>query len=153
MKNERGEPPYFVSTATGFKVAVALMGCALLVGSRKIVTKADAESPAPTVAAMKRPDLILVSSWYGDAHAGKTMANGFPFDPEAMTVAHRTMELGTKLDLCVGGESVRVTVADRGPYKKKHGQFTRDLDVSRGVARKLGMVECGIALVEVRRIP
>jgi rare lipoprotein A len=62
-----------------------------------------------------------------------------------MTVAHRTLPLGTKLQLSLGGRSVVVTVNDRGPARSTG----RSLDVSRAVARALGFERAGTASLEM----
>ena len=70
------------------------------------------------------------------------MANGKPFDMHADTVAHKKLPFGTKLTLAnpKNGHTVKVQVTDRGPYIPG-----RNLDLSYGVARKLGMVQAGVA--------
>jgi rare lipoprotein A len=85
---------------------------------------------------------LVVASWYGSQHHGKLMANGKPFNMYANTVAHKKLPLGTTLTLTNlrNDASVRVQVTDRGPYI--HG---RNLDLSYGVARKLGVVQAGVA--------
>ena len=87
--------------------------------------------------------LIMRASWY---NMGQTMANGQPFNPLAMTTAHPTLPFGTKLRLRNphNQRSCVVTVTDRGPFIKG-----RQLDVSEGVARKLGFIKRGIILLEV----
>lgn len=84
---------------------------------------------------------IIKSSWYGPHFYGKPMANGKPFNAEAMTVAHPDLPFGTKLLLynVDNGKQVVVTVTDRGPFVKGRG-----LDCSEGVARKLGFWRKGI---------
>ena len=47
-----------------------------------------------------------VASWYGGRHHGRPTASGRPFDQNAMTAAHRTLPLGSR---------VRVTVLTTGP--------------------------------------
>lgn len=91
---------------------------------------------------------LVVASWYGANHAGKPMANGRPFDMYADTVAHRTLPMGTKLHLTnpANGRSAQVEVTDRGPFIKG-----RNLDVSYGVARKLGMVEVGVTKLRMNK--
>lgn len=44
------------------------------------------------------------------------MANGRPFDRQAMTCAHRTWPLGSRVRVSSAGRSVVVTVTDRGPF-------------------------------------
>jgi hypothetical protein len=53
-------------------------------------------------------------TWYGDRERGKLMANGRPFNPDAMTAASWNYPLGTKLKLIYGNKSVVVEVTDRG---------------------------------------
>jgi rare lipoprotein A len=70
------------------------------------------------------------------------MANGQRFDMYADTAAHRSLPMGTKLHLTnpANGRTATVKITDRGPFIEG-----RSLDVSYGVARKLGMVEQGVA--------
>ena len=86
------------------------------------------------------------ASWYGGFHHGRKMANGKPFNMHANTVAHRTLPLGTVVQVTnrANGLSVTATVTDRGPYAKR-----RVLDVSRGIANKLDMLKSGVAKVEI----
>ena len=86
------------------------------------------------------------ASWYGGFHHGRKMANGRPFNMYANTVAHRTLPLGTVVQVTnrSNGRSVTATVTDRGPYAKR-----RVLDVSRGIASKLDMLKSGTATVEI----
>lgn len=86
------------------------------------------------------------ASWYGGFHHGRKMANGKPFNMYANTVAHRTLPLGTVVQVINrnNGRSVTATVTDRGPYAKR-----RVLDVSRGIANKLDMIKTGTASVEI----
>lgn len=72
----------------------------------------------------------MVATWY--MHGTKT-ANGERFDPNGMTVAHKTLPFGTKLRLTHGDKSVIVRVNDRGPFVKG-----RDIDLARGAAQALG---------------
>ena len=87
---------------------------------------------------------LVAASWYGSQHHGKLMANGQPFNMYADTVAHKNLPLGTRLTLTnpENGTAVKVQVTDRGPYVSG-----RSLDLSYGAARKLGVVENGVAKV------
>lgn len=49
---------------------------------------------------------IGIASFYGGRHHGRPTASGRPFDQNAMTAAHRTLPLGSR---------VRVTVLTTGP--------------------------------------
>jgi rare lipoprotein A (peptidoglycan hydrolase) len=100
------------------------------------------ESPAPRA----RPD---VASWYGEWHHGRPTASGEPFDMAAMTAAHRSMALGTCLEVkhLGNGRQVYVRVNDRGPYIPG-----RSIDLSLGAAQALGMVDSGLARVRIHRV-
>jgi rare lipoprotein A len=63
-----------------------------------------------------------------------------------MTVAHRTMPLGTRLLITYGGSVVEVVVNDRGPFVRG-----RDIDLTRGVAKALHF--SGIGRVKVAYWP
>ncbi len=83
-----------------------------------------------------------VASWYGPGFAGKPTASGDRFRPARRTAAHKTLPFGTVLRVRLDGRSVRVIVNDRGPYAKG-----RALDLSKGAARRLGMIDKGVAEV------
>lgn len=103
---------------------------------------------APDVERKKESDeKSMTASYYGDALAGLPTASGEPFDPEAHTAAHKSLPLGTELLVKRGGESVRVTVNDRGPYVAG-----RDLDLSVSAAREIGLTGPGEDKVEVVKL-
>ncbi|CAG2174535.1 unnamed protein product [Oppiella nova] len=67
-----------------------------------------------------------VFSWY-DAPAGAITASGEPFDPNAMTAAHKTLS------------SISVRINDRGPFVAG-----RILDVTPAGGRELGIIDSGL---------
>lgn len=87
------------------------------------------------------------ASWYGEFHQGKPMANQHPFRMMQATVAHRTLPLGTVIEVrnLDNGRTARAEVTDRGPYARG-----RVLDVSKGLAQRLDMLHPGTAPVEIR---
>jgi rare lipoprotein A len=89
---------------------------------------------------------VVHASWYGSEFAQRPTASGEPFDPYKLTCAHRTLPLGTRLRVTNldNGRSVLVTINDRGPYAPP-----RELDLSYGAARALGMVRRGVARVRI----
>jgi LysM repeat protein len=91
---------------------------------------------------------LVVASWYGPNHHGKLMANGQPFDMYADTVAHPSLPFDTPLRLTnpANGRSVEVRVTDRGPFIPG-----RNLDLSYGVARKLGVVKAGVSRIYLEK--
>lgn len=94
----------------------------------------------------KQPVQTGVASWYGPGFAGRPTASGEPFRPGRRTCAHPTLPFGTVLRVqrLDTGERVRVVVNDRGPYV--HG---RVVDLSRRAARRIGMIDDGVARVEL----
>lgn len=90
-----------------------------------------------------------VASYYGAELAGNRTANGERFNPNALTAAHRTLPMGTKLKVTnkANGKSVIVRINDRGPFAKG-----RIIDVSRAAAEKISMIRSGTARVVLERI-
>ena len=90
-----------------------------------------------------------VASWYGESFHGKQAANGELFDMEALTAAHRTLPLGSVVRVVnlANGKHLHVRITDRGPYVN-----SRILDLSRGAAARLGMMEGGLSVVRVQLV-
>ena len=82
-----------------------------------------------------------MASFYGNESGSKT-ASGQRFNQNAMTAAHRTLPFGTKLRVTHGGQSVIVTINDRGPFIRG-----RVLDLSTGAARAIGLTGAGVGKV------
>jgi len=89
------------------------------------------------------------ASWYGKKFQGKTTASGEPFDMNVFTTAHRTFPFGTMLRVTnlSNGLSVNVKVNDRGPVKE-----SRIVDLSYAAAKKIGLVQVGVAKVSIHEI-
>ena len=85
----------------------------------------------------------MLASWYGPYFHGRTTANGETYNMYGITAAHKTLPFGTELRVCYQG-CVDVRINDRGPYI---GQ--RELDLSYGAAKVIGLVEPGVATVSV----
>lgn len=92
----------------------------------------------------KRPIQIGIASWYGPGFYGKTMANGKPYNREALTIAHRTLPLGRVVHLrnLENGKTLIVKVTDRGPYIPG-----RIVDLSEAAAKRLDILERGTARI------
>ena len=88
----------------------------------------------------------MVASWYGPGFHGNTTANGTRYDQYASTAAHKTLPFGTRLKVCYD-TCEQVTITDRGPFIPG-----RDLDLSLGTARRIGMESAGVGDVEVTRL-
>ena len=91
----------------------------------------------------------VVASWYGKQFNGKLTASGKKFNMYAMTCAHKTLKFGSILRVTNpdNNKSVVVTVNDRGPFIRG-----RDLDLSYGAAKKIGIVKKGVARVKMEHI-
>jgi rare lipoprotein A len=89
------------------------------------------------------------ASWYGGKHHGGPTASGERFNKNAMTAAHRTFPMGTRVRVTnlKNGRSVVVRINDRGPYSKG-----RVIDLSEAAAQKLDMIEAGVVPVRLERL-
>ena len=92
-----------------------------------------------------------LASWYGDDFHGRTTANGETYDMYAMTAAHRTLPMGTMVEVTerVTGNKVIVRINDRGPFADPD---MRIIDLSYTAATELGIATKGITRVELRTI-
>lgn len=90
---------------------------------------------------------MVRASWYGPGFQGKPMANGKPFNMHKMTVAHKTLPLGTRVRLRnpENGREINVSVTDRGPYVRG-----REFDLSKAAAAQLGFR--GVARLQVVQV-
>ena len=100
-----------------------------------------APPPAPAAAGWEESG---EASWYGGFHHGRRTSSGAVFDMNGMTAAHASLPLGSRVRVTVQdtGASVIVTVTDRQPHKN-----FRVIDLARGVASRLGMLQRGTAMV------
>jgi rare lipoprotein A len=91
----------------------------------------------------------LKASWYGPKFHGRNTANGEVYDQMALTAAHKHLSFGTLLKITnpKNGKSVIVRINDRGPYIEG-----RELDLSKGAAIELGILEKGVARVKVQEV-
>ena len=109
-------------------------------------TSAPAAAAAPAPARAAAPAASADSSeglvaHYGRKFAGRKTASGERFNPNALTMAHKTLPMGTRVRVTNmnNRKSVVVRVNDRGP--------TSDAlvgDLSLAAARKIGMLRSGV---------
>ncbi len=127
---------------------VAMTACAHRESVGRGPVPASESAPAARPREARSEVQVGYATWYGAALAGHKTASGERFDPSRMTAAHRTLPLGTWVDVrrVDTGQSVRVRINDRGPF----GHPERIIDLSRAAAEKLGIVRLGTARVEVR---
>jgi rare lipoprotein A len=145
------------------RVALAVMACVAAACAQLPPAPPVAPPPAPAHAPAPAPEAAPPApetttafrqrgriSMYGAAHAGKRTASGDTFDPEQLTMAHRSLPFGTHVRVTnlENHRSVEVVVNDRGPFVAG-----RIADVSRRAGRELGMTADGVVdgMIEVER--
>jgi rare lipoprotein A len=104
--------------------------------------------PLGTLGALGAEQRCGDASYYAHRHHGRTMANGEPFNMHAMTAAMWDVPFGTRFRVTYEGRSVVVTITDRGPARR----LNRIIDLSRGAAAQLGMIEAGVGTVCLTRL-
>ncbi len=154
VESSRGREAHRFKDRVQGAVALAFLGGVLLAASFVLLHRGDEHHTFPEVNSVRHsamPGILhdagrtMVATYYGYELEGSPTASGQPFDPEGYTAAHKKLPLGTRLRVSYGGESVRVTVNDRGPYVAGF-----DLDLSLAAARELGLTGPGSAPVRVR---
>ena len=90
-----------------------------------------------------------MASWYGEDFHGRPTALGEPYNMYAMTAAHKTLPLPTRVRVInlENGRRAELRVNDRGPFVKG-----RVIDLSYGAARELGVVRRGTAKVRIEAL-
>src|SRR5678809_664462 len=95
------------------------------------------------------------ASWYGMQGGkvfehGKLTASGKRFDMNAMTAAHKTLPLGTRVKVTnlENGKTILVVINDRGPYIDG-----RIIDLTLRGARILGFKDKGSVKVRIEAQP
>ncbi|WP_235720882.1 septal ring lytic transglycosylase RlpA family protein [Magnetospirillum molischianum] len=87
-----------------------------------------------------------IASWYGPDFHAKLTANGEVFDQNAVSAAHKTLQLPcvARVTNLENGRSIILRINDRGPFVNG-----RIIDLSRKSAQLLGMEGKGTAKVRV----
>ncbi len=115
---------------------------------RRASSNKDAELAEPTLPAGTKPLAVEsgLASWYGPPYHNRRGSNGEVYNMHAMTAAHRTFPLGSILRVTnvKTGSSALVRITDRGPFIPG-----RVVDLSLAAARKLDVVQPGVAEVKV----
>ncbi len=88
-----------------------------------------------------------IASWYGTKFHGRRTSSGETYDMYAMSAAHKTLPIPSyvRVTNLRNGRSLIVRVNDRGPFIDN-----RLIDLSYAAAVRLGILERGLELVEVR---
>ena len=89
------------------------------------------------------------ATFYHKSLRGMRTAAGERYDPDAMTAAHRRLQLGTYVRVTRLGSNrnVIVKVNDRMPPRSR-----AIIDLSTAAARKLGMLRLGVAKVRIEAL-
>lgn len=87
------------------------------------------------------------ASYYADSFDGKRTASGETFRQRHLTAAHKSLPFGTRVKVVnmANGRSVKVRINDRGPFAPG-----RIIDLSKKAASRLGMLNTGVANVEIK---
>lgn len=89
------------------------------------------------------------ASWYGKRFQHKKTTGGERFNMHAMTAAHKTLPLNSRVEVTnlKNGRKVQVRINDRGPFV-----HNRIIDLSYAAAKKLGITGGGVALVRLKAV-
>ena len=109
------------------------------------ITATPMKAKVPNTAKSLKFKYVGTASWYGKRHQGRKMANGKRFDRNKLTAASWYFPLGTTVRVVnvKNGESVVVTVTDRGPGQHLH----RLIDLSEAAAQRLDYIGQGLTPV------
>lgn len=155
-----------IGLAAGLMLAMA--ACAT--GGRDLprrggLTPPVVTDPAPIVSGTMRPyqirgrwyhpahqpgyDEVGEASWYGPGFHGRSTATGETFDQNALSAAHKTLPLPGLVEVTnlSNGRSAILRLNDRGPFVDG-----RIIDLSRGAAEELGLLNQGVGRVRVRYV-
>ncbi|NGP88844.1 septal ring lytic transglycosylase RlpA family protein [Fodinibius halophilus] len=86
------------------------------------------------------------ASWYGERFHGKLTASGEKYDTETLTAAHKSLPFNTVVRVVniEKDKTIEVRINNRGPFTGD-----RIIDLSRKAARKIDIIEDGLAEVEL----
>jgi rare lipoprotein A len=126
----------------GVGVALLVSGCTRSVSHHRLPPLLSVPTPI-----RPQPGQLGIASWYGPGFQGRPTASGEQYNQNALTAAHRTLPLGSKVQVTnlTNGKSVQVRINDRGPFVRG-----RVIDLSRGAAGRLGIVRRGTSRVRVQ---
>ncbi len=137
-------------------VAFIMVGCAVtpeepgtpVVEEGPVALTANASTPEETQENAVGDNVEALecgaASYYADSLAGRPTASGEPYEPRQLTAAHKTLPIGTILDVqrTDNRASVTVTINDRGPFSPG-----RIIDLSRAAAEQIDLVTDGVTEV------
>jgi rare lipoprotein A len=140
-------------TAPGVRVGSRGDACRFLLAAAVLLAGLGCPGrppPPPPSRPAPAPAQEGIATHYAARFEGRKTASGEPYRAAAMTAAHRTLPLGTRVRVTridargnrVAGP-IEVRINDRGPYGRG-----RIIDLSSEAARRLGMLG-GLARVRV----
>jgi rare lipoprotein A len=126
--------------------------CAGLLTNAALAQSAAPAAPAAAPASAEAPKaagdhaMAGIAAVYNTRLHGRKTASGKPYNKNALTAAHNTLPMGTKVKVTSERtkKSVVVRINDRGPTTPG-----RMLDLSSAAAAKLGMKRPGLMKVQL----
>lgn len=125
-------------------VAKAASGAGQSAAKAGQAAKAGAVAKASSTKAGRQ---VKVSA-YGPGLYGNKTANGTVLRRETVGVAHKSLPLGSKVDITINGKTITAKVIDRGPYVGN-----RQYDLTEGLIKQFGYDSCrefGVRTVTVK---
>jgi rare lipoprotein A len=158
--------PYFAIITINLILLLFISGCSLkqdivdeATGYQTPVSKEKTKKIPPTqrpyiIAGIKYYPLASAQgyvktgmvSWYGKKFHGRKTSNGETYDMYAMTAAHKTLPMNTRVLVhnLENNKKIKVRINDRGPFVAG-----RIIDLSYTGAKKIGLIGPGTAKVRV----
>lgn len=126
----------------GLLLLISLTGCAVLQPD----SLPPSDYPPLAARAGEKHKEQGIASWYGEEFHGRKTSSGEVYDMFALTAAHRTLPLGTRVRVTNLGNrrQIIVRINDRGPFVKE-----RIIDLSYRAAKEIAMLGPGTAPVEI----
>lgn len=129
-------------------IGILLSSCADYSTSQSTTPPSQKTFQIATTASSKKGTTYGKASWYCiKCNGGTATASGEKLNDYAMTAAHKTLKMGTRVRVTnlVNGKSVIVRINDRGPFIKG-----RIIDVTKGAAQKLDFINAGVVKCKVQ---
>ena len=122
----------------------------MMVSSPELSAAQEKAAGNPAAGSLVGKEETGTAVFYNDNLVGRPLTSGEKYDKNALTGAHRTLPLGTMVEVTnlKNGKSVVVRINDRGP----HGPKTEIIDVSGRAAQELDMVKDGRAKIKLKVI-
>ena len=120
----------------------------MMVSSPELSAAQEKAAGNPAAGSLVGKEETGIAVFYNDNLVGRPLTSGEKYDKNALTGAHRTLPLGTMVEVTnlKNGKSVVVRINDRGP----HGPKTEIIDVSGRAAQELDMVKDGRAKIKLK---